>query len=724
MRTGFVCSVALTLAPLAAQPLAGTVELRRQGDLTMQMVADIGTWLDARTASSPQRRKAPVPADRQRLKTIMGAVDPRVPYEAPIPDGNLAREPKVEDAPTYETLAVRWPVLEGMDAEGLLMRPKSAAKCYAVALPDADQTPEQAGFARRLAESGCLVMVPVLIDRADTHSGNPAIRYTNQPHREFIYRMAYEMGRHIIGYEAQKVMAAIDWFAKLPKQPVLVAGYGEGGLLAQFTAAIDTRVDAVLVSGYFQAREQVWREPIYRNIWTQLEQFGDAEIAGLIAPRRMIVEASPHPKVTGPPPERQGRRGAASGAITTPDIALVRSEVERARKYPGVAIELVEGGPMSEAALKKLWPDLVEAGPAARAWGSGRRDSDARLERQFRQMIDYTQKLMRMSEFRRKELFAKVDTSSVAGLANTIEPYRKVFHEEVQGKMPAWKPELRAETRLLYDKPKYRGYEVVIPMWDPVYAYGVLLVPKDLKPGERRPVVVTQHGLEGRPQDTIDPKDPRTGSIYANFSAGLAERGFIVFAPQNPYIGMETFRFLMRKANPVKLSLFSFIIGQHERILDWLETLPFVDSKRMGFYGLSYGGKTAMRVPALVSRYALSICSGDFNEWVSKVVSYDYPFSYMFTQEYDMLEFNLGHTFNYAEMALLIAPRPFMVERGHHDGVGIDEWVSSEYAKVRRWYAYLGIPERTTIEYFKGPHQIHGVGTYRFLHEKLGWPER
>ena len=42
----------------------------------------------------------------------------------------------------------------------------------------------------------------------------------------------------------------------------------------------------------------------------------------------------------------------------------------------------------------------------------------------------------------------------------------------------------------------------------------------------------------------------------------------------------------MRKANPVKLSLFSFIIGQHERILDWLETQPFVDSKRMGFYGL------------------------------------------------------------------------------------------------------------------------------------------
>ena len=64
----------------------------------------------------------------------------------------------------------------------------------------------------------------------------------------------------------------------------------------------------------------------------------------------------------------------------------------------------------------------------------------------------------------------------------------------------------------------------------------------------------------------------------------------------------------------------------------------------------------------------------------------------MFTGEYEMSEFDLGNTFNYAEMAALIAPRPFMVERGHDDGVGIDEWVAYEYAKVRRLYARLKLP--------------------------------
>ena len=52
-----------------------------------------------------------------------------------------------------------------------------------------------------------------------------------------------------------------------------------------------------------------------------------------------------------------------------------------------------------------------------------------------------------------------------------------------------------------------------------------------------------------------------------------------------------------------------------------------------------------------------------------------------------------------------MTPRPFMVERGHDDGVGIDEWVAWEFAKVRRHYDKLGLPDRTEIEFFRrSPH--------------------
>ncbi len=262
----------------------------------------------------------------------------------------------------------------------------------------------------------------------------------------------------------------------------------------------------------------------------------------------------------------------------------------------------------------------------------------------------------------------------------------------------------------------------MLNVYPDVFASGTLLVPKDLKPGERRPAVVCQHGLEGLPGDVFN-EDPKSDVFryYKGFAATLVERGFIVFAPHNR--GEAAFRQLQRKANPLKLSLFSFIIAQHSRILDWLGTLPFVDAKRIGFYGLSYGGTTAMRVPSVLDRYALSICSGCFNDWTRKNVSVDYPGSYLFGGEYEMGDFGLGETFGHAERAALIAPRPFMIERGHNDPVGLDEWVAGEYAKVRRLYNRLGIGDRTAIEFFNGGHEISGVGTFDFLARQLDWPK-
>jgi hypothetical protein len=232
--------------------------------------------------------------------------------------------------------------------------------------------------------------------------------------------------------------------------------------------------------------------------------------------------------------------------------------------------------------------------------------------------------------------------------------------------------------------------------------------------------VVCQHGLEGRPQHTIGAEGAH---YYSAFSAKLAERGFVTFAPQNLYIFTDRFRSLQRKANPLGKTLYSIIVPQHQQIVNWLKTLDFVDPERIGFYGLSYGGKTAMRVPSIVTDYCLSICSADFNDWVDKNASTRNPRSYAAMGEYEIFEFDLGQTFNYAEMAALIAPRPFMVERGHFDGVADDWTVAFEYAKVRYLYAArLKIPGRTEIEWFDGPHKINGVGTFDFLHRHLNWP--
>lgn len=78
----------------------------------------------------------------------------------------------------------------------------------------------------------------------------------------------------------------------------------------------------------------------------------------------------------------------------------------------------------------------------------------------------------------------------------------------------------------------------------------------------------------------------------------------MTFAPHNPYRGMHAFRTLQRKLNPLGLTLYSVINGQHQRILEWLKAQSFTQPEKIAFYGLSYGGKSAMRTPAVLKTTA------------------------------------------------------------------------------------------------------------------------
>ena len=508
-----------------------------------------------------------------------------------------------------------------------------------------------------------------------------------------------------------------------------VMGWGEGGLLALYSAAIDSRIDVACVSGYFDSRQNIWQEPVSRNIFGLLEQFGDAEIATLVTPRTLIIEAARAPEVELP------GKGGAPARLVTPSLQAVQQEVRRARKllqqHPELAtIELIvsDDGTGSFSTSKTLQQFLrsFENGRELAPLGTepellSANDTGMREARLLNHYNNHNQWLLRESPFVRKEFMSKLDTSSVEQYEQSVEWYRDYFREEVVGHFDQDLLAANPRSRQIAQSELWDRYEVVLDVFPDVIAYGILTVPRGIKPGEQRPVVVCQHGLEGRPQSTIGEVQI---AYYNAFATRLAERGFITFAPQNLYIFTDRFRTLQRKSYALKKTLFSTIVPQHQQIVNWLKTLPQVDDQRIAFYGLSYGGKSAMRIPPLVTDYCLSICSADFNEWVRKNASTRHDFSYVWTGEYEIFEWDLGSTFNYAEMAYLICPRPFMVERGHFDGVGVDEWVAYEYAKVRHLYqALLHIGDQTEIEWFVGPHTINGVGTYQFLHKHLNWPE-
>ena len=743
--------------PIEFNPLPGTKPLTMQGDISSQLVEGADRFLLREIEASVAKREAhwkrdfgstdayneSIKPNRARLSDILGMRDARKKFAGLEYLSSTARDALVAEAENYDVFEVRWPAAGNMHGEGLLLKPRGRAPvAYVVAIPDADQTPEQlcglaegvgpdSQFPRLLAANGCQVVVPMLVSREreqfSWHGRKP-----NLTNREFLYRSAYELGRHLIGYELHKVLAVVDYFeaqsaGKENAPGIGVYGFGEGGMLALYAAALDTRIDASVVSGYFQNRNTLWTQPIDRNVFGLFEQFGDAELAAMVAPRTLIIEAGEHPAYELPP--RTG--GGAPAKLVTPDPQNVLEEAGRAKAllkdWPGANhwLTLTGAGDGDPDTAGTLFDQIagekwVAAGADPPKLSRQLAPPELRLERQVREIDRHTQLVLRESQWVRKHYMSKLNTRSVAEYEKSVEHYRDQFRHEVIGHFDQKLLPPNVRTRKMMESDAVTYYEVVLDVFPDLIAYGILCLPRDIKDGERRPVVVCQHGLEGRPQSVIGEKDYH---YYKAFATKLAKRGFVTFAPQNLYIFQDRFRTLQRKAYPLKKTLFSMIVPQHQQIVDWLQAQPFVDPQRVAFYGLSYGGKTAMRVPPLVTDYCLSICSADFNEWVDKNASTRNPRSYVWTGEYEIFEWDLGSTFNYAEMAALIAPRPFMVERGHFDGVGDDWTVAWEFAKVRHLYqAQLKIGDRCEIEWFDGPHSINEQASYRFLHRHLDWP--
>jgi dienelactone hydrolase len=308
--------------------------------------------------------KVSVDPNRVDLRKMIGATDTLgnvrlLTIGHPNKENSVNKTSIVGETQNTTIYEVKWTVRKTFTSEGLLLLPKGTIKASAVVIPDADETPEEYAdlkpgpdIALRLAERGIKVLIPVLVNRGTQYAGNGklyaknqwminkptwASQWTNETNREWIWRQGFIMGHSLIGMGVQKVLAAVDWLKHSStdnSERIGVMGYGAGGLLALYSAAIDTSIDAAWVSGYFGPRKNLWREPVSRDIWGLLTGFGDANIASLIALRSLIIEESPVPRVKLPKPPRRGQRNyALPGELDTPSKAAVKQIVEKLKNF-------------------------------------------------------------------------------------------------------------------------------------------------------------------------------------------------------------------------------------------------------------------------------------------------------------------------------------------------------------------------------------------------------
>ena len=114
--------------------------------------------------------------NRKQLMKYIGVEDksqPYISYNQGIKEGypqvsmqkiSSNDDPQIiAETDRYRVFQVRWPVLNGVYGEGLLLQPKSSPVANIIAIPDADQTPEQ--LAGLSSGNTCQISVCTLFSR-------------------------------------------------------------------------------------------------------------------------------------------------------------------------------------------------------------------------------------------------------------------------------------------------------------------------------------------------------------------------------------------------------------------------------------------------------------------------------------------------------------------------------------------------------------------------------
>jgi len=143
------------------------------------------------------------------------------------------------------------------------------------------------------------------------------------------------------------------------------------------------------------------------------------------------------------------------------------------------------------------------------------------------------------------------------------------------------------------------------------------------------------------------------------------------------------------------------------RLIDWaFETLP-VDKQCVGITGNSTGGTISLFAAALDERITLSAPGSYFCTFAGSIGSIHHC-----ECNYIPGLLTLGEM---ADVAGLIAPRPFMAINGKDDPIYPIEEVYKAFEQLKKIYAFAGVPENVELFVGEGGHRYYKAGVWQFM---------
>ncbi len=333
------------------------------------------------------------------------------------------------------------------------------------------------------------------------------------------------------------------------------------------------------------------------------------------------------------------------------------------------------------------------------------------------------------------------DYSSLDAYLRSVEPMRQRlksmmgFWQEPQERPPLhiWNRHKIAEGEF------FSAYRFSLQVTSGLETYGIELVPEcsSLRCG-----LIVQHGYHGTPELVCGLAASSINTANYGYRAmGLraVKRGFHVVAVHHPgaygttddechaslpgfpgYGAAYAKNCLHRMAIMAGGTLIGLDLLATSRAVDLLCSLPGVDPNRIGLYGLSQGGLTALYLPAMDTRINASVCSAYFNNRCVKLIGPGHRgATFLDSPEEDKFFSDVIRCFSDADVASLIAPRAFAVEAGEKDSSVDFEWSAREFELARGHYERLGIARRIEFIAHERGHVSDTARALDFLEENL-----
>lgn len=147
------------------------------------------------------------------------------------------------------------------------------------------------------------------------------------------------------------------------------------------------------------------------------------------------------------------------------------------------------------------------------------------------------------------------------------------------------------------------------------------------------------------------------------------------------------------------------------RSVDYLESRPEIDSRRIGLMGISGGGMMTLFGAALEPRIRACLVSGYYNTFKDCIFSISHCIDNYVPGLLGIAEM--------ADVAGLIAPRPMFVESGTMDPIFPIEATRRSFTRAQEIWRVWGAEDRLGLEVFEGDHAFSGRQGFPFLKKHL-----